>query len=105
MAVDRDCMSDRIRRVLAERIISGQLAPGERLVEMRIAEEFRTSQAPVREALREPLTLRLVESEPDRGTRGRGGRGRGRWARGGGLRLPPSAPCWSRPPPSSRRRA
>jgi DNA-binding GntR family transcriptional regulator len=69
MAVDRDCMSDRIRRVLAERIISGELAPGERLVEMRIAEEFRTSQAPVREALRELEALRLVESESYRGTR------------------------------------
>ena len=69
MGLDRDCMSDRIRRVLAERIIGGILAPGERLVEMRIAEEFRTSQAPVREALRELETLRLVESEPYRGTR------------------------------------
>ncbi len=69
MGLERDCMSDRIRRVLAERIIGGLLAPGERLVEMRIAEEFRTSQAPVREALRELETLRLVESEPYRGTR------------------------------------
>lgn len=69
MGFERDCMSDRIRRVLAERIIGGLLAPGERLVEMRIAEEFRTSQAPVREALRELETLRLVESEPYRGTR------------------------------------
>ena len=69
MPLERDCMSDRIRRVLAERIIGGLLAPGERLVEMRIAEEFRTSQAPVREALRELETLRLVESEPYRGTR------------------------------------
>ena len=46
MGLERDCMSDRIRRVLAERIIGGQLLPGERLVEMRIAQEFRTSQAP-----------------------------------------------------------
>jgi DNA-binding GntR family transcriptional regulator len=69
MVLERDCMSDRIRRVLMERIIGGLLAPGERLVEMRIAAEFRTSQAPVREALRELETLRLVESEPYRGTR------------------------------------
>ncbi len=62
-------MSDRIRQVLAERIIGGLLAPGERMVEMRIAEEFQTSQAPVREALRELEALRLVESEPYRGTR------------------------------------
>ncbi len=69
MGLDRDCMSDRIRRVLADRIIGGILAPGERLVEMRIAEEFKTSQAPVREALRELETMRLVASEPYRGTR------------------------------------
>jgi DNA-binding GntR family transcriptional regulator len=69
MVIERDCMSDRIRRVLSNRIIAGELAPGVRLVEMRIAEEFRTSQAPVREALRELETLRLVESEPYRGTR------------------------------------
>ncbi len=69
MGFERDCMSDRIRRVLADRIIAGLLAPGERLVEMRIAHEFRTSQAPVREALRELEALRLVESEPYRGTR------------------------------------
>ncbi len=69
MGLERDCMSDRIRRVLSDRIVGGQLAPGERLVEMRIAQEFRTSQAPVREALRELEALRLVESEPYRGTR------------------------------------
>ncbi len=69
MGFDRDCMSDRIRRVLADRIIAGVLAPGDRLVEMRIAEEFKTSQAPVREALRELEALRLVKSEPYRGTR------------------------------------
>ncbi len=69
MGLERDCMSDRIRRALTDRIIGGQLAPGERLVEMRIAQEFCTSQAPVREALRELETLRLVESEPYRGTR------------------------------------
>lgn len=69
MDLGRDCMSDRICRALAERIIEGQLAPGERLVEMRIAQEFQTSQAPVREAFRELEALRLVESEPYRGTR------------------------------------
>jgi DNA-binding GntR family transcriptional regulator len=69
MKRERDCMSDRIRRSLAERILGGQLPPGERLVEMRIAREFRSSQAPVREALRELETMRLVESQPYRGTR------------------------------------
>lgn len=66
--MERDCISDRIRRVLAQRILSGDVAPGTRLVEMRIAEEFATSQAPVREALRELEMGRMVECRPFRGT-------------------------------------
>ena len=66
-------------------------APGERLVETRIAQELGTSQAPVREALRDLEQLRFVESEPFRGARVREvsrGRARGdlpgaRRARGG----------------------
>src|SRR6185503_10305427 len=54
------------------RIVSGDLKPGERLVETRIANELGTSQAPVREALRDLELLRLVESEPFRGARVRG---------------------------------
>ncbi|WP_435016066.1 GntR family transcriptional regulator [Tundrisphaera sp. TA3] len=61
-------MSDRIRRVLAERILSGAIVPGTRLVELRIAAEFATSQAPVREALRELEMMRMVECRPYRGT-------------------------------------
>ena len=49
--------------------MSGELQPGERLVETRIAQELGTSQAPVREALRDLELLRLVESEPFRGSR------------------------------------
>jgi len=69
MVFERSCLSDRIRRELARRILEGELAPGERLVEMRIAEEFASSQTPVREALRELEALRLVESAPYKGTR------------------------------------
>ena len=49
--------------------MSGQYPPGERLVELKIAREFATSQGPVREALRELESLRLVESKTYRGTR------------------------------------
>ena len=97
MVLDRDCMSDRICRTLAERIIGGLLAPGERLVEMRIAKEFRTSQAPVREALRELEALRLVASEPYRGTRCARG-----WREGDGRGLRRPRGCWSRPRPRRR---
>jgi DNA-binding GntR family transcriptional regulator len=66
---ERNCLSDRIRRALAERIIEGTLRPGARLLELTIAREFNASQTPVREALRELESLRLVESVPYRGTR------------------------------------
>jgi DNA-binding GntR family transcriptional regulator len=69
MTVHRDCMRDQIRRVLVQRILEGYYKPGDRLVELQIARELKTSQGPVREALRELDALRLVESETYRGTR------------------------------------
>jgi DNA-binding GntR family transcriptional regulator len=69
MGVHRDCMRDQIRRVLVQRILDGYYQPGDRLVELQIARELKTSQGPVREALRELEALRLVESETYRGTR------------------------------------
>ena len=54
---------------MLERILNGSYQPGERLVETRIAQELGTSQAPVREALRDLELLRFVESEPFRGAR------------------------------------
>jgi DNA-binding GntR family transcriptional regulator len=57
-----------IRDGLVRRIVSGELEPGERLVETRLAEEYGTSQAPVREALRELEAIGMVETRPRRGT-------------------------------------
>ncbi len=65
----RNCMSDRIRDALLSRILEGSLQPGDRLVELDLAKQFDTSQTPIREALRELETLRMVESVPYRGTR------------------------------------
>ncbi len=65
----KDCMSDRIKDVIVQRIASGEYAPGQRLVELQIAKEFDTSQAPVREALCELEAMRIVETEPYKGTR------------------------------------
>ncbi|HET8743767.1 MAG TPA: GntR family transcriptional regulator [Gaiella sp.] len=67
--VSRTILGDQVKEVLLERILRGELRPGERLIETRIAREFGTSQAPVREALRDLQSLRLVESEPFRGAR------------------------------------
>jgi DNA-binding GntR family transcriptional regulator len=69
MAVNRAVFREQIKDVLVQRILDGSYEPGQRLIELRIAEEFGVSQAPVREALRELEILRLVESEPFRGAR------------------------------------
>jgi DNA-binding GntR family transcriptional regulator len=67
--VSRTILREQIKDILLERILRGELEPGSRLVETRIARELGTSQAPVREALRDLQNLRLVESEPFRGAR------------------------------------
>ena len=61
-------LSRQIRDALVRRIVSGEIQPGERLVETRIAAAFGTSQAPVREALRELEAIGMVETRPRRGT-------------------------------------
>jgi DNA-binding GntR family transcriptional regulator len=69
VAPNRTVLREQVKGVLLERILTGRLRPGARLVETRIAQELGTSQAPVREALRDLELLRLVESEPFRGSR------------------------------------
>jgi DNA-binding GntR family transcriptional regulator len=65
-------LREEVKSVLLERILSGYYAPGDRLVEIRIAQELGVSQAPVREALRDLESVRFVESAPFRGARVRG---------------------------------
>lgn len=67
--IERTVLREQVKDVLLQRIVRGELKPGERLVETRIATELGTSQAPVREALRDLELLRMVESEPFRGAR------------------------------------
>jgi DNA-binding GntR family transcriptional regulator len=61
-------LSARIRNTLLERIINGHYAPGQRLVELQLARELGSSQAPVREALRELEKAGLVTIRPRRGS-------------------------------------
>ncbi|MFN8187539.1 MAG: GntR family transcriptional regulator [Gaiellales bacterium] len=70
--LNRTVLREQVKEILLERILVGEYLPGERLVETRIAQELGTSQAPVREALRELEQLRLVQSAPYRGARVRG---------------------------------
>jgi DNA-binding GntR family transcriptional regulator len=67
--IGRVVLREQVKEAILERILRGEYAPGERLVETRIAEEFGVSQAPVREALRDLELLRFVESEAFRGAR------------------------------------
>jgi DNA-binding GntR family transcriptional regulator len=68
-SVTRVVLREQVKELILERILDGTYKPGERLVETRIAAELGTSQAPVREALRDLEILRFVESEPFRGAR------------------------------------
>ena len=61
-------LRQRLKDALLRRILGGGYKPGERLVELRIAEEFGTSQAPVREAFRDLEGTGLVINKPRRGT-------------------------------------
>lgn len=56
-------------RRLRDEILSGDLAPGQRLVEEQIRQRFAISRAPLREALRTLANQGLVEHLPRRGTR------------------------------------
>jgi DNA-binding GntR family transcriptional regulator len=70
--ISRTVLREQVKDLLLQRIASGELRPGDRIVETRVAAELGTSQAPVREALRDLELLRLVESEPFKGARVRG---------------------------------
>jgi DNA-binding GntR family transcriptional regulator len=59
---------DRIRWALLKRISEGLYRPGERLKEMKLAQEFEVSQAPVREVFRELETLGVLVSRRYHGT-------------------------------------
>ncbi|MEV4436873.1 GntR family transcriptional regulator [Streptomyces sp. NPDC049555] len=62
-------LREQIREHILEGIVGGRWQPGERIVERRIAAELLVSQTPVREALRELESLRLIESAPNKGAR------------------------------------
>lgn len=67
--VRRRVLRDVIRERIVERILDGTYPPGSRIVESQLAHEFGTSQAPVREALRDLEGMRFVESRPHVGAR------------------------------------
>lgn len=58
----------RLRNAIADLVLSGALAPGMRLDEQTLADRFKVSRTPVREALRELSAAGLVEMRPRRPT-------------------------------------
>jgi DNA-binding GntR family transcriptional regulator len=65
----RSVLSSQVKDRMLQWIVEGELAPGSRIIETRIARQLGTSQAPVREALRDLATLGLVDVHPYRGAR------------------------------------
>lgn len=65
----RSSAREHIVQILLDRILDGTYKPGDRLIELQIANELNTSQSPVREALRYLEALRVVETETYKGTR------------------------------------
>jgi DNA-binding GntR family transcriptional regulator len=62
-------LSDQVKDRILQWILEGELEPGSRIVETRVARELGVSQAPVREALRDLATLGVIEMQPYKGAR------------------------------------
>ncbi len=67
--ISRSVLSDQVKDRLLQAILDGRYPPGSRIVETRVARELGTSQAPVREALRDLEGLGVVETAAFRGAR------------------------------------
>ncbi len=65
--IDRKSIPDQIRETILRRIATGQLQPGDRVVETRLAQELNVSPIPVREAIRELVAIGVLESAPHKG--------------------------------------
>ena len=60
-------LADEIVQILRSRIINGEYAIGEKLVENKIAKELKVSRTPVREAFKKLTKENLVEYVPNKG--------------------------------------
>ena len=67
-ALERVCLSDRVKEFVINAIMNGELKPGQRIVESTLARRLGVSQAPVREAIRDLVMTGFLETEPYKGT-------------------------------------
>ncbi len=68
--LDRDMdfrRADQIAETLQQQVFSGQFKDGDRLDEVRLAEEFSVSRTPIREALQVLVASGMAEQRPRRG--------------------------------------
>jgi DNA-binding GntR family transcriptional regulator len=65
--IERATAADRLAEAIADCVLSGEFAPGLRLDEGMLAERYRVSRTPVREALRRLASTGLIELKPRRG--------------------------------------
>lgn len=65
----RKVFREEIRNAIREAIFSGELNPGDRIIETYWAKELGVSQGPVREAIRDLEAVGLVETVPFKGSR------------------------------------
>ena len=65
----RQVFREEIRNAIREAIFSGELNPGDRIIETYWARELGVSQGPVREAIRDLEAMGLVETVPFKGSR------------------------------------
>ncbi|HWL12944.1 MAG TPA: GntR family transcriptional regulator, partial [Ureibacillus sp.] len=61
-------LSEQIFEALREKIIKGELQPGDRIVELEVAKNYGVSQAPVREAFLKLAEEDLVVTQRNKGT-------------------------------------
>ena len=66
--IPRVVLSDRVKEHIVDAVLSGELKPGDRIVESSLARQLGVSQAPVREAIRDLVLLGFLQSEPYKGT-------------------------------------
>lgn len=64
-----ELLSDKVKRLVLDRIVSGHYKPGERVVEFQLSKELGVSQSPVRDALRELAAIGVITMHPRRGAR------------------------------------
>jgi DNA-binding GntR family transcriptional regulator len=58
-----------VREHLEEAIIEGELKPGDKIIETKVAKELGVSQSPVREAINDLISMGLLEKKDFSGTR------------------------------------